>query len=320
MHWATVSEAGIFLGIRLLHGIYRLGGRSCFRVCLWLVMPWFFLSRPLARRASRQYLTRLFTMSGGTTPRPTRINSFRHFMSFGDTILDKLVATDPRSRPEAPAACAGLEYFEALQTAGQGAVIMTAHFGNLELCRRLASEFHARIHLTLLVHTRHAERFNQMLKTLNPAQAIDLIQVDSVDVATAMLLSERVAAGGFVVIAGDRVPLALGSATLATSFLGAPARFPAGPYILAAALACPVLMLFGARGPAGFVVTVEKLSDRIVLPRVSRQNADDTWTPRERAIRPLLDAYVAALTRACLAHPLQWFNFFPFWISGETPE
>jgi predicted LPLAT superfamily acyltransferase len=123
------------------------------------------------------------------------------------------------------------------------------------------------------------------------------------DVATAMLLSERIEAGGIVAIAGDRVPITPGNATLVSSFLGKDAHFPIGPYVLGAALACPVFIVFGVRRDKDVSVTVRRLADRIVLPR---------WE-RRTAIRPYLDAYVAALSETCTEYPLQWFNFYPFW-------
>jgi predicted LPLAT superfamily acyltransferase len=303
MHWARVGEAGFSGGMRFLYWIYRHGGAGAFRILLLLVMPWFFLSHGIARRASLEYLTRLHATSGGKTPAPTWRNSFRHFMNFGETILDKFVAANVREDIRKPYQVNDTDYLNHLFDTGQGAIIMTAHLGNLELCRRLVKLVHTGMKLTVLVHTRHARRFNRMLKSLNPEQEIDLIQVDSVNIATAMLLSERISAGGFVVIAGDRVPVTSINATQPHLFLGQEALFPLGPYILAATLACPVLVMFGARDGEGFAVTSHLLAERIVLPRRARTEA----------VRPYLDAYVAALTEACLKHPLQWFNFFPFW-------
>jgi predicted LPLAT superfamily acyltransferase len=139
---------------------------------------------------------------------------------------------------------------------------------------------------------------------MNPAHDIDLLQVDNVDIGTAMLLSERVASGGVVVVAGDRIPVVLGkNPTLTSSFLGKEAHFPVGPYILGAALGCPVLTVFSARSQEGFSLTARLLAERIDLPRKSR----------EAAIQSYLDTYVAALSEECVKNPLQWFNFHPFW-------
>ncbi|MDR2787149.1 MAG: acyltransferase [Candidatus Accumulibacter sp.] len=307
MHWAAMREAGFSGGIRFLFWMYRHGGIGLFRLLLFLVMPWYFLTNVLARRASIEYLARLYETSGGATPAPGWRNSFRHFTRFGENILDTLVAADAQGVLRQSWHVDGLEHLERLLDAGRGGVIITAHFGNPEICRRLSRKVHAASRLTILVHTRHAGRFNRVLASLDEARDVDLIQVGDINAMTAMRLSERIAAGGFVIIAGDRVPLAPGGATLAVDFLGREARFPCGPYILAAALACPTLMLFSASEKDGFFVTVRPLVERVVLPR----------RERAAAIRPYLETYVAALTRECLEHPLQWFNFFPFW---QTPR
>ncbi|MDR2678971.1 MAG: acyltransferase, partial [Zoogloeaceae bacterium] len=244
-HWADIGEAGFLGGMRLLFWIYRHLGASPFRLALTLVMLWFFATRRLARNASREYLARLHAASGGTTPAPTWRNVFRHFMAFGEVLLDKLRVSDPRQRFTPPWQAEGLEQVKQLLDARRGALIITAHFGNLEICRHLADQVDTRIALTILVHTRHAERFNRLLQKLNPTQETDLIQVDSLDAGIAMRISERIAAGGFVVIAGDRVPLS-GQDTQTTPFIGAAAAFPVGPYLLAAALDCPVLTMFSA--------------------------------------------------------------------------
>ncbi|MDR0700916.1 MAG: hypothetical protein LBF61_00670 [Azoarcus sp.] len=305
MHWARIGEAGFLGGIRFLHWLYHHGGIWPFRVALCVVMPWFFLRNGLARRASLEYLARLSEASGGgTTPAPNWWNAFRHFLCFGESVLEKLIAADLRESVQEPVVAEGRESLHRLVDAGRGAVVMSAHFGNYTFLRQLWRNQHSHVRFILLTHTRHAGRFNQFLHTRNPEATVDLIHVDDVDVGTAMMLSECVAAGDIVVLAGDRIPVAPGAkGTVATPFLGKEAHFPIGPYVLAAALGCPVFMVFGARCRNGFSITVRQLAERVVLPRRGR----------EAAIRIYLDAYVATLTEACIRYPLQWFNFYPFW-------
>ncbi|GHT92019.1 hypothetical protein AGMMS49545_08910 [Betaproteobacteria bacterium] len=300
-HWAEIREAGFVGGMRFLFLVYKFGGAWLFRGLLFFVMLWFFTTRPLARRASLEYLARLYEASGGATPAANWRNSFRHFMSFAETILDKMLACDPNREPP-PCLVSGAEHVQPLFDSGRGALMITAHLGNVELCRRLARE-HVKVRVTVLMHTQNAQAFNQILRALNPKMEVDILQVANLDIATAALLSERIEAGGLVVIAGDRVPLTPEGATLALPFLGAPAHFPLGPYILAAALGCPVFTLFGVRNADGFTITVRPLAKRIILPRRERQ----------QAVMPYLSAYLAALTEECQKNPLQWFNFFPFW-------
>jgi predicted LPLAT superfamily acyltransferase len=313
MHWARIEEAGFSGGIRFLFWVYRNGGAALFRALLRGVMFWFFLAHGSARRASLEYLARLHEASGGATPPSTLRNSFRHFMSFGETIAVKLAASDPGRAWDAPYTAEGVDRLERLIGEKRGALIITAHFGNPELCRRLSRERHGDLRLLLLVHTRHAERFNRLLKSMDPAMGIETIEVGGIGLSTAMRLSEHISGGGFVVIAGDRVPLAPGGAALAAPFLGGSAHFPVGPYVLAAALACPVFMMFSARRDRGFAVAVRPLAERIILPRKSRKM-------REAAIRPYLEAYAAALAEECREYPLQWFNFFPFWQTEDRGQ
>lgn len=313
MHWAKIGEAGFVGGMRFLLWVHRRLGDAPFRAILFVVMLWFFATRRIARRASLEYLHKLYQESGGTTPAPTRRNSFRHFMRFADTILDKFLAFSGELK-NIQCHIEGRESMLSLAREKRGALLVTAHLGNLELCRRLHYSLPSDCpppRLTVLVHTRHAEGFNRMLQRLDPTHAFDLVQVTSFTPATAMLLSERIAAGGLVVIAGDRAPVtsaAADNATLAVPFLGAQAHFPIGPYVLAAALGCPVFMLFSARRNGDFFVSLRPLAERIVLPRGERR----------AAIVPHLSAYVAALTEECRQNPLQWFNFFPFW-QAPTP-
>jgi predicted LPLAT superfamily acyltransferase len=227
-------------------------------------------------------------------------------MSFAETLLDKLLATSGRY-DFAEVRLEGEEHVQALLVQGHGAILVTAHVGCLELCQALAARL-PDLRLTVLVHTRHAERFNAILRRLNPGNRVELLQVTDVSAATAVELQRRVQAGEFVAIAGDRVPVD-GGRTATVPFLGAPAAFPIGAYVLASLLACPLLMLGCVREGAGHVVRFELLADQLQLPRAGREQALVHWT------LVFAQRLEALLVRA----PYDWFNFFDFWHAAETP-
>ncbi len=297
-HWANINEVSFVAGMRLLFAIYRVFGRWPFRVVLYPVLLWYVLTQPQARRASLDYLGRVRHY----VPVPVGTKGvLRHFASFAESILDKMLLWGGLFKIE-QVAYRGAEQLDRLINDRRGALLICAHLGNLELCRVLARQ-HTNMRLTILVHTKHARAFNQMLATLDPASQLNLMQVTEMTPATAMLLSEKIADGEFVVIAGDRVPVSAQPRVAMADFLGAQAAFPVGPYVLASILQCPTYLLFSTQHDGRAEIFFELLRESVKLPR---KNRDD-------ALRPLVTDYAQRLQHHCLRAPLQWFNFYDFW-------
>jgi predicted LPLAT superfamily acyltransferase len=299
-HWAQIGESTCVGGIWLLYGVHALAGRRVLRALLWPVVLFYAWTQPAARRASLGYLRRLQDAHGALGEAPGARHWRRHLLSFAETLLDKLLAAAGRY-PWQRVRVEGQELVDALAAQQRGALLVTAHVGCLELCQALAARLPA-LRLTVLVHTRHAERFNRILRRLDPSARVELLQVTEVGVATAVELERRVRAGEFVAIAGDRVPVG-GGRTARTRFLGAPADFPVGAYVLASLLACPLLFLGCVREGPGHVVRFERLAERIALPRAGRSEALQHWVAQ----------FAQRLEALLLRSPYDWFNFYDFW-------
>lgn len=295
-HWASIDEISFVAGMRLLFLVARWFGRWPFRVVLYPVLGWYLLTKPLPRRASRDYLRRVADYTGAAVP-----GVLRHFAAFGESILDKMLLWGGVFRLDT-VDVHGAELITDAVAQGRGGLLVCAHLGNLELCRVLSTQ-RSDLKLTVLVHTKHAQAFNQMLARLNPQSQLNLLQVTELSPATAMMLAERVARGEFVVIAGDRVPVSHNPRVAVADFLGAPAPFPVGPYVLASVLQCPVFLLFSARQGGRYVVHFETFRDAVRVPR----------SGRDAALAALAADYAGRLEHHCLRAPLQWFNFYDFW-------
>jgi len=297
-HWASINEAGFVAGMRLLFWIARTFGRWPFRVVLYPVLGWYLATRPDARRASAAYLDRVRAYA----PAPAGwLGVLRHFASFAETILDKMLLWSGGFDTSAVRYTGDAALVERLASK-QGALLVCSHLGNLELCRVL-SRRRGGLKLTVLVHTRHAPAFNRMLARIDPRSQLNLLQVTEMTPATAILLAERIAQGELVVIAGDRVPVAPNPRVALAGFLGARAAFPVGPYVLASILQCPIYLLFSMRREGGHEVHFELLREAVRLPRKGR----------DEALAGLAAAYAARLEYHCVRAPLEWFNFYDFW-------
>jgi predicted LPLAT superfamily acyltransferase len=226
-------------------------------------------------------------------------------MSFAETVLDKLLATSGRYAADR-VRLEGQDVVDTLLATGQGALLVTAHVGCLELCQSLAGRLPG-LRLTVLVHTRHAERFQAILRRLNPGNPVELLQVTDVTAATAVELERRVRDGGFVAIAGDRVPVE-GGRVARVPFLGAQAPFPVGAYILANLIGCPLLFLGCVREDGSHVVRFETLAARVQLPRATREAALQDWAT----------LFAGRLEALLVRAPYDWFNFYCFWGDGTS--
>ena len=299
-HWSDMGESTFAAGIWLMYGIFRVFGRWPFLMCLYPAAAAHWLCRPALRAASLQYLVRVEQATGAIGHAPGRRDTFRHIMLFGETMLDKLLAVSGRYKVGAVRA-EGRETVLAASASGRGGVIVTAHIGCLELSRYMG-EMRGALRLNILVHTQHAARFNRILNRLNPDNPLRLIEVTQFDATTAMMLADKVAAGEFVVIAGDRVPVD-SAKTVKAEFLGVLAPFPVGPYVLAALLKCPMYMMGCIHDQASYTVHFARITEQVELPRGRREEALAIYA------RGFADALTVLLRRS----PYDWFNFFPFW-------
>jgi predicted LPLAT superfamily acyltransferase len=297
-HWAAINESSFVAGMRLMFWICRVFGRWPFRVVLYPVLAWYVLVKPAARRASAAYLRRAGSPSG-------LIGVLRHFGAFAETILDKMLLWGGLF-DTSKVGMHGLAPMLRLIEEKRGAVLVCSHLGNADLSRVLSHQVEG-LKLTVLVHTRHARAFNDMLARLDARSQMNLMQVTEMNPATAMLLSEKVAQGEFVVIAGDRIPVAPQPRVALAPFLGQDAPFPVGPYVLASILQCPLCLMFSARVGDAYEIVFEQLRESVRLPRQGR----------DAALAQLAGEYAQRLEYHCRRAPLEWFNFYDFW---NTPS
>ncbi|WP_175948545.1 glycosyltransferase family 2 protein [Burkholderia pyrrocinia] len=300
--WWRMAERGSHLGMGLLAlGCKTIGPRL---TAWWLhpIVAYFLLTGRPARDASRRYFERLGQVSTQQdTPRPGWFSAYRHMLAFAQSGFDKLTAWSGRLEPT-KVRFHDTGALDTLLASGRGALVIGSHLGNLEMARALATRG-AKTKVTAIVYTEHARRFNSMLASANRNFSQHLLEVNDFGPVTTMMMEERVARGELLVIVGDRTPVHESGRTTSAHFLGAPAPFAQGPYVLAHALECPVYLFFCLRERSGYRLYFEPFAERIELPRRERDRHISTWAQR----------YATRLEYYCRKAPYQWFNFFDFW-------
>jgi predicted LPLAT superfamily acyltransferase len=307
--WFERPERGSTLGIEITAFLYRVLGRRVARVVLYGIVAYFVATDVAGRRASRAYFARVARARGCVLERgrlATLRRLFRHYLEFGTQILDRVGFWMGRPQ-DFSIEVAGGEHLQRVVREGRGALVLGSHLGSFDVMR-LAADLSSPITVNVMMYTRHAARINQLLERFagrSPgALRARVLEVEPGSFLHAQQLKQRIDAGEVVALLADRVHPNERARVASAEFLGEPAPFPQGPWLLASALGCPVLLMTALRsGDRCYRVHVDWLADRVQLPRSGRAEAVAVWCR----------AYAARLEPYLLGSPYQWFNFYPFW-------
>jgi predicted LPLAT superfamily acyltransferase len=305
-HWSGLKEAGTYRGLLFLLWVHKTFGRGIFSIVLYPVMIYFYLFRRVSREASQDFLaTHYSKFPDQWKQKPGALAVIKHQYAFAQSILDKILAWSSDMNEE-EFIIANEEELKAFLAQDNGQLIIGSHLGNLEYCRGFVHRYKNKI-INALVYDQHSANFVNMLQSINPDSRIHIYQVDALDIPTILTLKNKIEAGEWLFIAGDRIPLSGDSRTVAVDFIGRKAQLPIGPYMLAKVLACEVKLMFSYRVNKKVYFEMVPFADKVVL---SRKNSDQD-------LQRYAQQFATELERQCKNAPLQWFNFYPYWADAK---
>jgi predicted LPLAT superfamily acyltransferase len=292
--WMQRKERGSFFLLQLMSRISLVFGRRLSRVVVYGIALYFLLAAPAARKASRSYLARALQRP------PTWVDLYRHILAFASTIHDRFYLLNDQA-DLFDIQGFGAEPIINHQGKDRGMLLFGAHMGSFEVllthCRS------NRLNSCIAMYPENARQLNRALAAINPQATTGIIALGQMD--SMLTVHRKLQTGILVGVLADR---AVGpDQYVSLPFLGAPARFPSGPFRMAAMLGHPVYFMTGLYcGGNRYEVHFEPLADFAEVKR----------SERDEAIRETLKKYVTALERHCKASPYNWFNFFDFWESA----
>ena len=302
--WTGIGERGSLRALFLIQWIYRRLGRWAVMALLTPIVAYFFVTGGPARRASRDYLETLWSTRRGRVAlgrRPSSRHVYRHLYEFAENIADSMTVWSgdgDRIRIDE----SGSEHLLELVRQGRGGILLSAHLGSSDMLRVLSKQ--TGIVLNVLSFTRHAARINAFFDQLQPGLRMRLIHFEPGSISVALEIKAAIERGEFVGILGDRVWESERGRSVQVPFLGRNAHFPLGPFLLQAALGCPMLLSTCVRTSHGrYAASTQPFASAGLVPRCERAKYAEELARR----------YATALERECLAAPYQWFNFFEFW-------
>jgi len=292
-HWLSQGERGRVWLIHLTFRLATLLGRTLMRPLVVIIALFYRVFDKKAVLASRDWLRRVH----GKEPGFWAI--YRHIHTFAQVTLDRIFLVSGKTRG-LKFTRTGNQFLAAQFASGHGAVLLGGHLGSFEAMRSGGDE--DQIKINILGHFNNAKMINELLGRLDPERAATVIHIGDDPVGQMARVHDRLEAGDFVALLGDRIGPK--QRTVAATFFGETAHFPAGPFLLAALMKCPVYLTFGVyQAPNQYNLSCEPFADKLLLPRKDR----------EAGLRDIVQRYAERLEHHARLAPENWFNFYDFW-------
>lgn len=298
-HWAAQTERGSRFFLWLTTKLVRYCPHWALYPIVKCISFYFYATAPKVRRNIRTFHQRLRTAYPDLPP----LSVYRQFASFADAICarfavwQKKITRDDIIVHRSAALDRAIEHRRPDEI---GQILICSHLGNIEMTRAFLDVYNDYT-LNVLVHDRHAQAFNEALQKAG-ANPLNLIQVTDLDASMMLELKNRLERGEWLAIAADRIPVR-GEKILIADFLGHPAPFAQGPWLLAGLLGAPVVTLFAVQEKDGYHVYFQEFAEKLAWTRTSR----------EAVIQDAVSRYAQILASMAKRYPYQWYNFYNFW-------
>lgn len=223
-------------------------------------------------------------------------NVYLNHFTFGQIILDRFaVYGGARFKVEID----GNPKFLKKVAEPSGFIQLSSHIGNFELAGYMLSQDTKPINALIFGGETGTVMKNR--KRIFDKMNIKLITVGT-DMAHVYAMNSALEAGEIISMPGDRN---FGSQkSITCDFLGAKAKFPMGPYILAASRDVPVLSIF--------VMKDSVYKYHIYVREVNLPESGELKGARAKAAA-LAQEFARQLEEVVRKYPRQWFNYYEFW-------
>ena len=280
--------------IRSLVSMMRVIDRRVIYCFMALIVPFYMLFSHKGYLASYRF----YRLRMGYGPVKAFLNVYGNHFRFGQVIIDRYAAFAGK---RFNFTVDGNELFMDLSSRPGGFVQLSSHVGNFEMTG-YGLDSTAK-HVNGLAFAGESKVMMEFRSRILAEHNVGLIVAGEGGMEHIFQMNSAIDRGEIVSMTGDRL---FGSQKSVTcDFMGSGARFPMGPFVLAAQKEVPLLALFAMRERGG--------SYRVICRKVD----SDVQTLSVRAkAESLARAFARELESVVREYPLQWFNWYDFWKQG----
>ncbi len=297
--WTGRTRGG-HVGNQFLKFVLRHLGIRAGYVCLYFIIPYFYLFAPQSRSSANQYW-QLMRPSAGWATRQVLV--CRQLFKFGQVLLDRIY----QSFSAGPKFVSNPNGFERMTEAWKeqrGLILLGSHAGGWDLSAALLKSDGLNQDFYMTKFTPSGLTFDRFKEKADSAQIKTVSS--NLDSQPIMKLHYLLKQGNIVGLMGDR-PLS-GRHEL-VPFLGRLAVFDSTPFWIASRCQCPVIVTFGfkaAKNKYDFYALPALRPEFFALEKSQLQCFE------------FLKTYSENLASMLKKYPDQWFNFYPFWSTAPA--
>lgn len=178
----------------------------------------------------------------------------------------------------------------------KGGILLSAHIGNWDIAGHFLKRLDTRIHIVMF--DGEHQQIKEYLSRVTGKKSINIIYIKN-DLSHIYAISDALKNNGLVCMHADR--FLEGNKTLETNFLGQQARFPMGPFVLAATFKVPVCFVFA--------VKENNLHYHLFASSIKLYG----HLQKEAMMQQMIIDFASAIEEKVTKYPEQWFNYYNFW-------
>jgi len=224
----------------------------------------------------------------------------KNYFVFGQTLIDR-TAISFGLKDKYVFTYDGKEKLQKMLDKGEGGFIYSAHVGSFNIARYFFDEFDMiGTGVNLLVTDQENEQIKQYVGAVSSGTAMKCIVIQE-DMSHIFQMNDALANGEVIVFVSDRY--VEGVQYMEQKLFGKTAKFPSGPYKLAARKKKPILFMYIMRGKGkeyNLYAREPIFSDESIKPS------------------HILKEYIKNLEIMIRKYPLQWFNYYDYWNDLKT--
>ncbi len=221
---------------------------------------------------------------------------YRNYVIYAETLLDKVVIMAGIEN-KFSYDFEGEENLVNIINQGRGGILLSGHVGNWDAAGHLLHRLNTRVNVVM--YDNEQQQIKEYLERLTGGRNLKIIAIKD-NLSHVYEIGEALQKNELICIHADR--FMDGNKTVLKTFLRGQAKFPEGPFALAATFQVPVSFVFAFKTRSIHY----QLYGSALFQRKDQESKRD-FTSR------LLSSFVQELEEKIKMYPDQWFNYYNFW-------